>query len=481
MAHDPAEWILVIATNPTPGEEEFVYSLGEDRPGLKVKIMPRHQLDSRLALYPDLVDYFTRNALLHQAQVYQQEKALLVGGLGDLTERARGLARVADTLDPDWSVDTELRGDLVLHSFRPKHAEAMQVSPIGFSFQGAFGAEHADLRHVLKRIVEFGSNESVVLPAEVARRVTFNGPGLLAPPAGDYELVVGPPVSAGEVGGEALLHVLDDEGFRRSSYQAEVLHAAAGSSGYALDLRFQKGNTLRLLVGDQRTDFQGNFSFYQSTPSAAMQMITLYRNLVEFADCEVEFAGQTLALRRAEKPIPDREKLEALEDLELLVEDLDIVQRYCRSYFPVPESLTAGDRIDIRLARLLIEGHCVVYRGARTFTATLNGKYDASLKEMLAKDEVTVRNEATIGMTLAQNRIVLGTVAFFHTRVQIEDAAAVLAALEAGRGDGRKLKLVPADGEYFRAYMPSKRVGRDEEPLVATPWGLPGLDGPLTR
>jgi hypothetical protein len=35
-----------------------------------------------------MVDYFTRNVLLDQAQVYRQEKALLRGGLGDLTERS---------------------------------------------------------------------------------------------------------------------------------------------------------------------------------------------------------------------------------------------------------------------------------------------------------------------------------------------------------------------------------------------------------
>nr|WP_221383247.1 hypothetical protein [Actinoplanes polyasparticus] len=127
--HDPTEWILVIPTNPTPGEEKFVLDLSQDRPDLVLRIMGRQQLDSHLSRFPDLTEYFVRDSLLHHAKILGQKKALRLGGLSDLTERTRALAGVADTLDLDWGVDTAMRDGVVVHTVRPKHERAARNSP----------------------------------------------------------------------------------------------------------------------------------------------------------------------------------------------------------------------------------------------------------------------------------------------------------------------------------------------------------------
>ncbi|MBL7256003.1 hypothetical protein [Paractinoplanes lichenicola] len=409
--------------------------------------------------------------------LYGQEKALLTGGLSDLTERTRALARVADTLDPDWGIETAAHDGLILHTIVPKHERAAEVSPISFSFQGAFGAEHADIRRSFDQIVRFGSNDTVVLPPEITQRLTFTGPDWLAP-QGPYELTLKPIDLSDRIGTEAKLHMLDSDGHRRSSYQAGVSYAGAGSSGYSIDLQIQNDTKLRLKVGDDGVTLQADFSLHAWTPQQALQTIGLHRNLLEFSSCELEIGGQVMSLLRPDLPVPDQATMEALADIELLADDLDIVQRHARTFFPIPERISITERIDIRLARLLVEGHCVQYRGAREFTATMNGRYDPTLKALLSEETVSMRVDADTDIFIGANRVSLGRLLFFHTQTQIENRHELQAALEAGRGNGTKAKFAPKDRERFNAVMLTARPGRNEEPLVPTPWGLPGIDGP---
>jgi hypothetical protein len=481
MKHNPAEWILVIPTNPTPGEEKFVRDLGNGRLGLKVTIMARHRLDSHLARYPDLVAYFTRDSLLHQAEVYNQEKALLMGGLPDLTERHRRLAGVADTLDPDWAVDTATHGLQITHKIRPKHARAMLKSPIILSVNDAFGPQHGDLHRAFKRITEFGTNESVVLPPDVAKRLTITGPDWLPDLSGGFEISADPDDISPEVGQTAFLHVLNSDGHHRSSYRTDVVHAGTGSNGYSLNLRLDRETELELLIGEDQTDFRGKFGIHQTTPAAALETLALHRDLLESTHFAIEIEGRSLRLHRAGEPVVDSDVVEALQDLELLAEDLDIVQRHCRVRFPIPTALSATQRIDLRVARLLIEGHCVVYRGARTFTATLNGTFDPPLKALISSDSTAIRIDQDIELKIDNKRLPLGQLMFFHTRVQFESPEETLAALEAGTANGKQVRLSPLDGDCYHAIIPAARPGRDDEPLIPTPWGLPGgLDGPST-
>ncbi|MFG1993778.1 hypothetical protein ACGFJ7_27760 [Actinoplanes sp. NPDC048988] len=478
MQHDPAEWILVIPTNPTLGEEKFVLDMGQDRPELELRIMGRQQLDSHLSRFLDLTEYFVRDSLLHHAKAFGQEKALLLGGLSDLIERTRALAGVADTLDLDWGVDTAMRDGVVVHTVRPKHERAVRKSPISFSFDQAFGAADAGVKKMFDRVVGFGASEEVVLPPEITRRLTFTNPDWLAPPPAPYELIVRSVDLTDRIGAEATFHLLDDEGNRRSSYRASIVHAGVGSRGYSLDLRLQDDTMLSLLVGETGIDLRADFSPHRWTPTQALQTIAFHRNLVELRGCELEVGEHLMTVQRAGALTHDGELTEALSDIELLAEDLDVVQRHCRTFFPIPANISAADRIDIRTARLLIEGHCVVYRGMRAFTMTLNGRYDPSLKEILAKSDVPLRVDSDIDMVIGKNRLSLGRLMFFHTRVNIENRDEVLAALEAGRGEGQEVRFVPENRERFRAILPTARPGRDDEPLIPTPWGLPGIDGP---
>ena len=104
---------------------------------------------------------------------------------------------------------------------------------------------------------------------------------------------------------------------------------------------------------------QGDFSLRERTPSQVLQTIALHRNLLELGGCELEVGEHIITLHRTSPSSSDQGRLEAQSDLELLAEDLDLVQRHSRTYFPIPTTISTTDRIDIRIARLLFEGHCV--------------------------------------------------------------------------------------------------------------------------
>ncbi|MEV0976604.1 hypothetical protein [Streptomyces sp. NPDC049915] len=58
-------------------------------------------------------------------------------------------------------------------------------------------------------------------------------------------------------------------------------------------------------------------------------------------------------------PRPEAARKKAAQLAELL-QDLEVVQRHCEQYFPVPGELTPTDPITLLMARLLIQGHCVI-------------------------------------------------------------------------------------------------------------------------
>ncbi|WP_229919927.1 hypothetical protein, partial [Streptomyces minutiscleroticus] len=168
------------------------------------------------------------------------------------------------------------------------------------------------------------------------------------------------------------------------------------------------------------------------------------------------------------------EELRHIEHLLLYLSDLDVVQRHCETYFPAPLTYTGQERIDLRVARLLIEGRCVAYPFAQTFTCTLNGRDDPGLRALLRDQPQGLRvSPPGFEITLGEHHLDIGRVNFFHTRIRIEEREAVLTALNAHRAKGHKITLRPEGGESFRIYLDG--VTDDGTPLVPTPLGLDGL------
>ncbi|MGW9212354.1 hypothetical protein ACWGR4_35990 [Embleya sp. NPDC055664] len=100
---------------------------------------------------------------------------------------------------------------------------------------------------------------------------------------------------------------------------------------------------------------------------------------------EIRIDGNSLGSFDWNDPAPDDPTThEHLHGLELLASDLDAVQRHCRTTFGMPEALTLGERIDLRVARLLLEGHYVIHPARNTRTFVLTNPEAPGLGDLLA-------------------------------------------------------------------------------------------------
>jgi hypothetical protein len=277
---------------------------------------------------------------------------------------------------------------------------------------------------------------------------------------------------------DATLHLSGSGGRLLSSHEGLVRKAGSGPLGSFLEMSFYDRATLRLLIeNDQTSNLDAKFGFTGVTPSTVLQIATLFRDLHECLAAELELGGtQAGRFIRAEAGGLDGDARQDLAITMLLAEDLEVVQRHCRRFFPAPQDLTIKERLAIRFARLLIEGHCVAYPEGRVFTATLNGLDTAALREVLTTPgPAAFRLNTDLKIGIGDRWLSLGRAMLFHTQGEIPDRAELLTALDAGTADGRKLRVIPVDGQHFRAVLPSARPGRDSEPLQVTPLGLPGL------
>ena len=91
-----------------PNRDEF---RDTNAPDVSISFLDRPRLDSLIAANPDLINLLEREDpyLLRQAEVYNQERAVLLNGQPDLIERIGSLARLADDLNEDWGSQSRQR------------------------------------------------------------------------------------------------------------------------------------------------------------------------------------------------------------------------------------------------------------------------------------------------------------------------------------------------------------------------------------
>ncbi|MFF7680962.1 hypothetical protein [Actinacidiphila glaucinigra] len=475
MAHTPYEWVLVVPCTLGPGERAFVDGLAAGR-GVRVRVMDRAELDDRLAAHPDLADFFTRDQLMEAAKVYNQEKAVLLGGERDLAERVAALGAVVDSLDEHWTLDFSRVEGTVVRTLRAKHPRAHEVSPVTVRLESRPGGMSTDLTAAVTRALGFGLAEEVVLPASAVASLTVNGPQWLAKTLTDVQVVWQPAGPLPGAGAPAELAFSDEAGATVASFTGRLNGLGHGSMGRSVDVDLHGSRLQLLLPHDQDQPAKLNFSFdlTGATPAQALKRLGLRRRLMSggtFAltiDGKDAGGGHLAAASTGER--------DELEQLRLYAQDLEVLQRHCEQEFPLPDDITAAERIALRVAQLVVEGHCVISPFARALTVALNGDDHPALRSALSGEPQSVRVlDPQFTLTLAGRTLSLGEVMAFHTQVVAEDSPAALAALDAGQAEGRRVALRPIDGQRYRLCL---RNVDPHRPLVPVPLGLPGYPEP---
>ena len=106
------------------------------------------------------------------------------------------------------------------------------------------------------------------------------------------------------------------------------------------------------------------------SPAESLKVLRLRRRLSLGGDFRVMIDGQLAGAGRLPKS-GTADDLHRWAQLQLFLEDLEGVQRYCEQDFPIPADMSTTDRIALRMARLLVEGRCVASPFSRELTIIL--------------------------------------------------------------------------------------------------------------
>lgn len=476
MQHDPVEWTLVVPTTLTPSERAFVDELAVGRT-VKVTVMDRPALDNGFASHPSLEATFTREQAREAARDFGREQALLLDG-EDLIQRVRALGSRADNIDPDWTWDFQRRGDTVIQTLRPQHALAHEVSPVRLTLTTRPEAMDTGLTAAFTRTLGYGIAEEVELPPEAVASLTIDGPEWLSKTVGDVRVTWQPVPDASQSDAAAEIEFLNSEEVPTARYAGRLIAQRSGELGASVEADIHGARLQMLVPFDKRVDGTMRYSFDLSgrEPAEAMKVLRLHQRILLGGSFRITVEGTRVGSGRLPATGTAEDNAE-VEKLLSYLSDLDVVQHHCESYFPAPLTYSGEERIDLRIARLLIEGRCVAYRSARTVTITLNGLDSPALRTVLGPQAQCLRfGPSGFEVTVGDHTLDIGPVHLFHAQVTADSGRQAIAALKTGRGAGTEVVFRPQDGEHFRLYLVD--APDDSRPLVPVPLGLPGYTDP---
>ncbi|MFF6772205.1 hypothetical protein ACFY8W_01420 [Streptomyces sp. NPDC012637] len=406
------------------------------------------------------------------AKILNREQDILAGGTADLSTRVQALGRVVDDLDPDWTVDFAREGDRVIHTLRAKHPRAHEVSPITLTIAGT--AMNADLSAAVTRSLGFGVAEAVELPPDAVESLTVSGPDWIAQTFTNTAVLWRPISPASGADAAVSVVFLGEDGSVHASYAGRLKARGAGSLGSSIEVALP-GAVLRVLrpfddSAPAKLAYQ--FDLAGLAPAEALKVLRLRRRLALGGDFRVMIDGQLAGAGRLPKS-GTADDLRRWAQLQLFLEDLEVVQRYCEQDLPIPADMSMTDRIALRMARLLVEGRCVASPFTRELTITLTWIDDANTRELLSGRPQSLRiTSSEYGITIAGHLFNLGSVCIFHTEVTADDGPIVLESLRSGRLQEATLVMRPARGEHYRMFLTES----PDDGMPLSPYSL-GLDG----
>ncbi|MFD3308613.1 hypothetical protein [Streptomyces sp. NPDC058694] len=453
MQHDPVEWTLVVPCTLTASERAFVDRLAVGRT-VKVSVMDRPALDDAFAVHSSLEATFTRDQAREAARDFGREQALLVDG-DDLIERVRALGNRVDNVDPNWTWDFQRRGDTVIQTLRAQHALAFEVSPVRLSLETRPEAMDAGLTAAFTRALGYGTAEEIELPPEAVASLTIDGPEWLSKTVSDVRVIWQPVPDVVPSDAAAEVEFLDSEGTPTGRYAGRLIAHRSGELGASVEADIHAARLQMLLPFDQHTEGMVRYSFDLTgrEPAEAMRVLRLHQRILRGGSLRISVDGTEVGSGQLSTGGTEEDYAE-VEKLLSYLSDLEVVQHHCESYFPAPLVYSGAERIDLRIARLLIEGRCVADRSAHTVTATLNGLDSPELRTALGPQPQSLRfGGRGFEVTIGGRALDIGAVYVFHPRVIADNGEQTIAALRTGRVAGTKVVFRPQDGEHFRLYL----------------------------
>lgn len=464
----PPVWYLVVPRNLTPGERSYVRSLREKRERPMTRYLGATELDALLVRFPEIDRWAQREPLRTALEIANRPTAAL-SKPEDLGAELNHLAGGVGSRSEYWDIDFSRSGDVITQRLVAKRPDAEEREPLTFTVTTDF-TEHPELATAFRRSMEFGLTEPLVLPPAVVKKLEQHGPEWFAGRQGPGVLELHPnPIVLHETSSVKLLGSDDRVLAQRKARSAQV---TSGTHGGQLTLHLDD-NIAFTFVFNRRSPEEGQVEISSDVAGlsgTAAKRALRFLDILSRAEKVVYTVGghSNNAVINTRDLVPDEFQAQLAEDLSAIEDALDVTLRY-------PATIDKlVDRIWARVVRHLLEGKVSLMPGVSGMNLVLSGQLDPGLVGLLESGGALRRGTDLWETEIFGEEIALSDISMLMPNVKVEGADEHLDALRSGRGEDRKVNIVPRDGIAGILIWSPSLIG-DMEVLEPTPWGLEGI------
>lgn len=468
LGEEPPVWYLVVPRNLTPGERSYVRSLRAKRERPITRYLGATELDALLVRFPEIDSWAQREPLRTALEIANRPTAAL-SKPDDLGAELHNLSSGVGARSEYWDIDFSRSGDVITQRLIPKRPDAEEREPLSFTVTTDF-AEHPELATAFQRSMEFGLTEPLVLPPAVVRELERHGPEWFAGRQGPGVLELHPnPTVLDEPSSIKVLGPADRVLAQRNAVSAQV---TSGTRGGQLSLKLDDHISFTFMF-NLRTPEEGQVEISSDVAGlsgTAAKRALRFLDIMSRAEKVVYTVGghSNVAVIDTRDLAPDTFQVQLADDLAAIEDALQTTLRY-------PSSIDKlVDRIWARVVRHLLEGKVSLMPGVSGMNFVLSGDLDPGLEGLLESGGALRRGTDLWETKVFGQEVALSDVSMLMPSVTVEGAKEHLDALRAGRGEERKVNVVPRDGVAGILIWSPSLIG-DMEVLEPTPWGLEGI------
>jgi hypothetical protein len=164
--------------------------------------------------------------------------------------------------------------------------------------------------------------------------------------------------------------------------------------------------------------------------------------------------------------------------IEEVAEDLEIIQRHCGKSFDLPAELTFKERVEMRVARLVIQGYVVAHPGAKELAFVLDGRDDVALREdLISARFIAQRMTEPFKIVVAGRTLTIGDVYVVDPAARPANGLEAIDALDRREAEGFIVRVRPVENPYFCLALADRPVESIDLSVQAL-WNLTGIEQP---
>jgi hypothetical protein len=341
---DMVAWTLVVPLDHTPAERRWMNQDLAAIAGVPVDWIGRTRLEVELGRHPDLVRAYAPGSVEHLAfdlLAEHDRQAVPPRTIGEAVQRARRLGDHADTVDPFYAFDISVQPAAVTVTAWPKDQNAPPVHG-SVSFKAEPGSPEAE---AIEDFMTYGLPLTLGAGNIADAQISLpDGMKDLLPDGLAPERLS---VIAAQVRESARLDAVDESGRVLGSLSVTFTEASSGPRGGAYRAGLDRSGYLRLVMkvgAGSSGEFEVQSQYTNDLlPSDMLPPLRFLDAARRAAGLRITMGGKTSSTR-----IPDgAARMSGVENMIRMAEALERIQRAAGIAFPVPESWTSEDALNV--------------------------------------------------------------------------------------------------------------------------------------